>query len=603
MRGHLSQKIQKRKGVIAHFAEVREYFLSSKKRIALLLFLIGIMTLLNLTLPWPFALLVDTFGPSNADNGSFLYKNLEGVLPIILEDRILVLAISYFLLKAIYELVSTLKHVLNVSLDQSIIAKIRSEFFEKLQSLHLEHHKKFPRGDALYRLNTDTLGYQQLFNMLVSMVVATATLIIMAFIMFQTNVTLALISFAIAPPLILLNRITEKSLEKTSTQAKQDESEYTHFIHQALGNIGLSQLFTQEPREYEEFHEGNYTSLRSWLKVHRQMAFYKWGVGIIYGCVVGAILYVGGKQAAANQGVSIGELSVFLMYLNTIYEPLCTLTGAKAQLKMGLIGIQRVQDILHMSPHVRDSEDAYEIALRPRDLTLKDLSFNYGQDKKALRDINISIPKNTMHVIVGESGSGKSTLLNLFPRFYNPSSGSIFLSEHDVQNVCLKSLRRHVAMVTQEIILLPTTVEENITYGKPSATFEEVKWASKMAGAHKFIQGLPKGYKTELEQDAHVLSGGQRQRLAVARALITQAPILIFDEPTSALDPPSERFFNQTIEKLKGTRTIIIVTHRLSCAPLADMVHVLKEGRLEASGKHEDLLLKSHEYKNIYSHQ
>lgn len=592
---------EKEKSFYKLFQETRPYFFSSKKRIAILLIVITFSTFLALLLPWPFALLVDTFAVDSRDPNS-LYRYAEYLLPEKGMNRILVLAVGYFVLKILHDLLVAVKTVVNTSIDQSIIAKVRSEFFAKLQSLHLDHHKKFPRGETLYRLNNDTLGFQQLFNMFVSLVVALVTVTVMVIIMYQTNAYLTLACLPAIPLLMMLNNFTETRLYRSSVDAKQADSEYSHFIHQALTSIGLAQLFVQESREYEEFQEGNYTSLRAWFKVHGQLSLYRWGVGIIYAMATAIIIYIGGKLAYENSSVSMGELSIFMMYLASVYEPLCTITGAKAQIKTGLIGIQRVQDILKLDPIIKDSPDAIPLTVEPRDIIFRNVGFKYGE-KVALQDINLEIKKNELVVIVGESGAGKSTLLHFFPRFYDPGSGEIFLDVNNMKDIRLKDLRSHVAMVLQDTVLLPTTVSENITYGKPQASMEDVVEAATLSGAHEFIESLSLGYKTPLDQDAHILSGGQKQRIAIARALVTKSPILVFDEPTSALDTRNENHFNETLKKLKGHRTLIVVTHRLACAPLADRIIVMKSGRVVGEGKHEELLKSNIHYQEIQQHQ
>jgi subfamily B ATP-binding cassette protein MsbA len=284
------------------------------------------------------------------------------------------------------------------------------------------------------------------------------------------------------------------------------------------------------------------------------------------------------------------------------YDPLCKLTGASASLQSSFAGIERVLEVLDQDAAIRDLPGARPLPVQPRTLGLEHVRFAYGRNP-VLKDVTVSIPPGQMVAFVGPSGAGKSTLLNLLPRFYDPSQGRVLLDEHDVRSVLLSELRRHVAVVLQEGLLLPTTISENIAYSAAEASPQEIREAAAAAGADAFIESLPDGYETVLRQGGSNLSGGQRQRIAIARALLSQAPILVLDEPTSALDAENERLLTETLNRLKGERTMVLVSHRLSTVAGCDRIYVLQDGEIVQAGTHEQLLHQDGLYAEMWRHQ
>jgi ABC-type multidrug transport system fused ATPase/permease subunit len=281
---------------------------------------------------------------------------------------------------------------------------------------------------------------------------------------------------------------------------------------------------------------------------------------------------------------------IFMTYLGMMYDPLCQITGLAFNLQSGLVGASRVFDVLDRPAIVSDAPDAVSLPLKPRVLTLENVAFEYRPGHSVLEAISVIIEPGQSVAFVGSSGVGKSTLLNLLPRFYDPLEGNVKLDEWDLKRVKLRDLRRHVALVSQESIILPTTVAENIAYGCPRATQEQIETAARLAGVSEFVQVLPEGYKTQLNDAGLNLSGGQRQRIALARALLTQAPILVLDEPTSALDSRHEQLVQTTLGTLKGKRTIVLVSHRISTVMGCDRICVLDHGKIVEQGDHRELM-------------
>jgi ABC-type multidrug transport system fused ATPase/permease subunit len=296
-------------------------------------------------------------------------------------------------------------------------------------------------------------------------------------------------------------------------------------------------------------------------------------------------------------------LAGFLGWLAQLYDPLNKLSSSGASLAGGAAQVKRVFEVLDRDPIIKDSPDSMPLPRKPRVLHFDRVSFSYREGTPVLQDITVTIPPGQMVAFVGSSGVGKTTLLNLLPRFYDPTSGSMKLDEFDARKVKVSDLRKHIALVLQETVILPTTVSENIAYGLPDATDAQIHRAASLAGAASFIEKLPQRYETEISESGANLSGGQKQRISIARALVTEAPIIVMDEPTSALDPQHEQMITETLKGLKGRRTIILVSHRLSTVAGCDQIFVMDQGRIVEQGTHEELVAKRGLYFTMAKHQ
>jgi subfamily B ATP-binding cassette protein MsbA len=298
--------------------------------------------------------------------------------------------------------------------------------------------------------------------------------------------------------------------------------------------------------------------------------------------------------------MTVGALIIFMDYTRKLWEPLKWLTEFFPKVQFHVAASRRVFHVLDTPVAVAEAPDAVALALKPRTLTLDRIGFGYREGQRVLRDVSAEIVPGEMVAFVGPSGTGKSTLLNLMLRFYDPTEGALRLDGSDFRQVRLADLRAHMALVGQESIMLPVTVAENISYGRPEATRKEIAAAAEMAGAADFIRDLPDGYDTAMAEGGQNFSGGQRQRIAIARALLTQAPFLILDEPTSALDPEHERRLVETLRGLKGARTVVLVTHRLESAVDCDRIFVMGGGTIAERGTHAQLLAAGGPYARMW---
>ena len=313
--------------------------------------------------------------------------------------------------------------------------------------------------------------------------------------------------------------------------------------------------------------------------------------------VIGTILIAKGS-------VNVSDLLTFLLYISVFTDPVRTLIDFMEQFQNGYSGFERFMEIMNIEPDIKDKEDALELPNVKGNITFEDVSFQYEENtEKVLNHINLNVPAGSYMALVGSSGAGKSTLCSLIPRFYDVTGGTIRIDGIDIRDVKLKSLRNQIGIVQQDVYLFAGTIMENIRYGKPDATEEEIIEAAKNANAHEFIMSFPDGYQTDIGQRGIKLSGGQKQRLSIARVFLKNPPILIFDEATSALDNESEKVVQDSLEKLAKNRTTFVIAHRLSTIKNAQKILVLSEDGIEEEGTHEELLAKKGTYEHLYMMQ
>jgi len=420
--------------------------------------------------------------------------------------------------------------------------------------------------------------------------------------MISTNWQLTLIALTVAPMLLWTSSHYGKVFHTKAVAAKEADSELTTAIQRSVSSIELVQAFNREADELARFQNSSGQSVRTWLKLHWEEVCYWLLVGTIFG-VGGALMFGYGGWLVYRGRLTVGELSIFIGYLGQLYGPLNKLSGSGSSFQNGIAGVQRVFEVLDRDVTIADARDAVNLPVRPRVLEFDHVALEYRPGEPVLRDMTARISPGEMVAFVGSSGVGKTSLLNLLPRFYDPTEGALKLDEYDLRKIKLHQLRRHVALVLQENSVLPATVWENIAYGHVGATQAAIAAAATLAGAADFIEKLPQKYQTKIGEGFAHLSGGQRQRIAIARALLTEAPILVLDEPTSALDPQHEAMIVETLRGLKGKRTILLVSHRLSTVADCDQIFVMDDGRIAERGTHKELLALGGLYRAMAAHQ
>ena len=374
-------------------------------------------------------------------------------------------------------------------------------------------------------------------------------------------------------------------------------------IEDNLSGIRVVKSFANEDVENEKFKKGNNGFLEAKKNSYRYMGGYQGGLTAFTMAITVVVIMAGGVMITRGTG-SITDLVTFLLYINVFTEPIKTLIDFTEQFQNGYSGFERFMEMMSVEPDIQDQPDALPLKDVKGDIAFEDVSFHYADsDQMVLNHVDLSVKAGEYIALVGSSGAGKSTLCSLIPRFYDVSEGRILVDGRDIRKLKLKDLRSQIGIVQQDVYLFAGTILENISYGKPDATREEVIEAAKEANAHEFIMSFPDGYDTDIGQRGVKLSGGQKQRLSIARVFLKNPPILIFDEATSALDNESEKVVQDSLEKLAKNRTTFVIAHRLSTIRNAERILVLTDNGIEESGTHRQLLERGGIYKKLYEMQ
>ena len=552
--------------------------------------------------PWPLKFVVDSvLGPVPPPEA---LARAAAPFEAVLSPRAALLAVLCLALVGLHAVSGAVTMAgtnLLVAVGLRMVFKLRRRLFDHVQRLSLAFHDATPLGDSLYRVTWDTYAAQSLVNSaVVPAVTAAATLVGITAFMVTLDAPIVAAALLVAVPLTVLIRRLDRPLTEHSLRVRERESDVSARVQETLAGIRAVQAFGREPHEHARFERHAEASLRANLRLTMLQTGSQALIALVMAIGTAAVIGLAGHQALAGR-LTPGDVVLLVSYVAMLYKPLETLAYTAVAVQGAAAGGRRVLAMLDAAPDVRDAPDAAPLPGRARGhIVFERVTFAYRDGMPALRDVSLEIQPGETLAIVGASGAGKSTLASLLIRFYDPTAGRILLDGRDLRSLTLRSLRDNIALVLQEPLLFGTSVRENIAYGRPGATDEEIVAAARAAGAHDFVTALPDGYETSIGERGVTLSGGQRQRIAIARAFVKDAPVLILDEPTSALDAESEASLLAALERLMAGRTTLIIAHRLSTIRNAGRIAVLREGALVDVGSHEALLGGSELYARLW---
>jgi ATP-binding cassette subfamily B protein/subfamily B ATP-binding cassette protein MsbA len=558
-----------------------------KTIIGLFVSLLGIG--LNLLKPWPFKIIVDDFlRPTPAARGDW-------------RTWVPLLCLALIAIQVAWGIMNWITNYIFVKIGLQALLKLRTDLYSHLQRLSLKFHDARRSTDSSFRVAYDSQSIQTIYNKGFTNIFASIIALIGTFIvMLRLDWVLTLLSLAIVPLIVGAIYFFARRIRSESTSIQEQESAVLVQAQEGLSSIRMVHAFGREDFEVMQFHQRAQQSLQANLKLTLTNVNSALVISTLMVIGTAAMYYVGTLHVLAGT-LSLGSLLVFSAYLLMLYQPLESLTYTAWAMEGATAGAKRCFEVLERQDDVRDSPNAVDISSTKGAIEFQSVNFGYAESRIVLRDIDLSIAPNQIVGLVGGTGAGKSTLLSLVPRFYDPGTGFVILDGRDVRQITKKSLRAQIAIVLQDTLLFSTTVRENIAYGRPEATEEEIIEAARRAQADEFIQQMPQGYGSLVGERGGHLSVGQRQRIGIARAFLKNAPILLLDEPTSALDPSTEAAIMETIKELMRGRTTLIATHRLATIHNLDQIIVLDHGRIIEQGRGPELLTRGGVYAKLYA--
>ena len=489
-------------------------------------------------------------------------------------------------------------HVMGAKIEYDM----RAEIFGHFQKLSFSFYDDEKVGQLMSRITSDLFDITELLHHGPENVTISVIKIIGALaILLSINVRLALIAFLLVPFMLVYAYFFNKKMKQAFRVNRIKIAEINAQIEDNLSGIRVVKSFANEDLENKKFKVGNDAFLEAKKNNYKYMGGYNSGL-TAFTTMINLLVIVSGGLMITKDMISVTDLVTFLLYINIFTDPIKTLIDFTEQFQNGYSGYERFLQILSIEPEIKDSENAVSINNVKGDIKLEDVSFKYNDSShRVLKHINLEVKAGSYVALVGSSGAGKTTLCNLIPRFYEATSGKITIDGKDIKDIKLKNLRDNIGIVQQDVYLFVGTVYDNIRYGRPDATREEVIAAAKEANAYDFIMSLPNGFETDIGQRGIKLSGGQKQRISIARVFLKNPPILIFDEATSALDNESEKIVQESMEKLAKNRTTMVIAHRLSTIRNAEKILVLTDKGIEEQGTHKELMDKHGIYYDLYN--
>ncbi len=488
-------------------------------------------------------------------------------------------------------------HIMGTKIE----TRMRKDLFEHLQKLSYSYYDNTKVGTIMSRITSDLFDVTEFAHHCPEEFFIAGIKIVVSFtILSFINLPLTLLLFAVIPVMAICLKFFRKRMKEGFRESRVVVGELNSQIEDSLLGVRVVKSFANENLEEKKFKKGNEKFLEIKSKVYKYMGSHS-SVNRVFEGVMYILIVVAGAFALVGGKISAADYIAYLLYISTLLTSIRKIIDFAEQFQRGMTGIERFAEIMDTEPTIKDKENAKELVVKDGTIEFQNVTFKYSDDTDEILDnINISIGSGESYALVGPSGGGKTTICNLIPRFYELTEGSIKIDGTDIRDVTLKSLRENIGVVQQDVYLFSGTVRENIEYGKPGATEEEIREAARLAGAEEFIDKLPDGFDTYVGERGVKLSGGQKQRISIARVFLKNPKILILDEATSALDNESEYLVQQSLERLAKGRTTITVAHRLTTIKNADKILVVTKDGIAESGNHEELTAKNGLYSTMY---
>jgi subfamily B ATP-binding cassette protein MsbA len=559
-------------------------------------------TLTDVLEPWPVKVIVDSVLQSKPLKGWFG----DLAFRVFGHDALAVLnfAVAAVVLIAVLGAISSyVESYLTNSVGQWVAHDLRRTLYHHIQRLSLAEHNESRTGDLISRVTKDTDAVQEFINSaLLGIFVDLLTLGGMVGVMFYLDWRFTLVALLVAPVLFLVVYTYTRRIKDASRAVRKKESELLSRVAEVLSSIHVVQAFAREDYEEKRFESESVENVQLAVQAKALKAKLSPITEVIVAVGTSLVLGYGARRVLSGE-LSVGVLIVFLLYLGKMYKPMRDLSKMSDTISKAVVARERMLEVLNVDSRVRDLPRAKQAPRFKGGIEFSHVTFGYDDGTTVLNDVSIRIEPGQFAAIVGPSGTGKTTMVSLIPRFYDPVSGEVRIDGTDVRNYRLKSLRDQVSLILQDTLLFRATIRDNIAYGRPNASLQEIRRAAELANAHEFIEVMPQGYDTIVGERGATLSGGQRQRISIARAVIRNTPILILDEPTANLDAASEQSVITALGRLMKSRTSVFIAHHLAAIRHADVIFVVSDARVVEQGTHDSLIESNGVYASLYQLQ